>query len=206
VRIARGLAVLAVTVATVFFVVPRFRAEGLREDAHRAIDRVALHHPDTAGYRAALPGARADLAHAVALDPANAQAWADLSYAVSLVPHAEPERINDQPWIAGLGREAEAAAGRALALTTASGEFFIRRGVARDMQDRWLEGGGDFTKAITLNPTQPRAWYYYAYHLSLNARESGMTEAALAFCLRLDPGNSDGLALRQHLAISRKAP
>ena len=201
-----GLAAIAFVAATVFCVVPRFRAEALRNRAHEAIDRVALHHPDTAGYRAALPGARADLARAITLDPANAQAWADLAYAVSLAPHAEPARIGDQAWIAALGREAEAAAERALALTTASGEFFIRRGVARDMQDRWLEGGGDFTKAITLNPTQPRAWYYYAYHLSLNPRESGMTEAALAFCLRLDPGNSDGLALRQHLAISRKAP
>jgi O-antigen ligase len=201
-----GAAAIACAAATVFFALPRFRAEALRYRAHRAIDRVALYQPDAAGYRAALPGVRADLARAVALDPANAQAWADLSYALSLAPHAEPERGADQPWILGLGREAEAAAERALALTKVSGEFFIRRGVARDMQGRWLDAGDDFTKATSLHPTQARAWYYYAYHLSLNPRDPGMTDVALAFCLRLDPGNSDGLALRQHLAISRKAP
>ena len=205
-RVASGLAALAVMVATVFFVVPRFRAEGLREGAHRAIDHVALHQPDAAGYASALPGARAGLTRAVALDPTNAQAWADLAYAVSLMPHAEPQRLDDKPWLAALGREAEVAANRALALSTAPGEFFIRRGVALDLQGRWFEGGADFTQALTLSPANALAWYYYAYHLSLNSGEREMTDVALAFCLRLDPGNSYGLALRQHLAISRKAP
>ena len=193
--------------AVVFFVVPHFRAEALRYRAHRAIDQVALHQPDTAGYRSALPGVRADLGHAVTIDPTNAQAWADIAFALSLVPHAEPQRAGDRAWLDGLGREAEIAANRALALTSVVGEFWIRRGVARDMQaGRWLEGGNDFTHATSLTPTKSLAWYYYAFHLSLNPNERGMADAMLDFCLRLDPANPEGLALRQHLAISRKAP
>jgi O-antigen ligase len=205
-RLACGLVALGCAAGTAFFVVPLFRAEGLRERAHDAIDRVALHAATAAGYRAALPGARADLARAVAIDPANAQAWADLAYAISLEPHAAPARAADRAWLAALGREAEAAANRALALTRVRGEFFLRRGVARDLQGRWFEGGSDFTHALTLTPANALAWYYYAYHLSLNSAERDMTEMALAFCLRLDPGNSPGLALRQHLAKSRPAP
>lgn len=206
VRLGSGLLALGCLAGTGWCVWPQMQAEALRYRARRAIDRVALYHPDAEGYRGALPGVRADLARAVAWDPANAQAWADLAFAISLVPHAEPQRIDDQPWIAALGCEAEVAADRALALTTVSSEFYIRRGVARDMQGRWLEAGNDFSQALGLSPAHALTWYYYAYHLSRNPREKSMTEAALAFCLRLDPGNSAGLALRQHLAISPKAP
>ena len=144
--------------------------------------------------------AEVSLTRAVALDPSNGQAWSDLSYATALRSHAEEGRN------AELGRSAEAAAVRALAISQVCNEFWIRRGVARDMQGRWFEGGSDFTRAIAVAPNSAIPWYYYADHLSRKPTERDMMEAALAFCLRLDPGNPEGLALRQRLAISQKGP
>lgn len=197
---AIGLGMAAAVLAgTALAVVPRFRGEALRYRARQAIDEVPL-SPDAASYRAILTPARSDLALAVEFDPANAQAWADASYAASLWAHVEPSRNAD------LGREAEQAANRALAVTTVVGEFWIRRGMGRDMQGRWLEGGADFNRAVTLCPQNALTWYYYAYHLSLNSPSRPLAEAAVLFCLRLDAGNAPGLALRQRLAISPKAP
>ncbi|MBI5767478.1 MAG: O-antigen ligase family protein [Verrucomicrobia bacterium] len=192
--------------AVLAWVVPMYRAEALRYRAHQGIDRLALERANAAGYRRVLSWVRADLVDAVELDPRNAHAWADLAYAISLATSAEPERLADRAWLAELGRDAEAAANQALALTPAVGEFFIRRGVARDLQGRWLEAGDDFSTAVGLNPTHALTWYYHAYHHSLDRRGRGMAEASLAFCLRLDPNNPEGLALRQLLAISAKAP
>jgi hypothetical protein len=138
------------------------------------------------------------------IDPANPRIWADLSHTISLATSAEPERQDDTAWLQTLGREAEAAANNALAVTSAVGEFYIRRGVSRDMQGRWLEAGNDFSQAVELCPTLAVAWYYQACHFYLDPRGRFLGEAALAFCLRLDPWNPDGLALRQRLAISAK--
>ncbi len=192
---AMGVALLAL-----LLVVPHFRAEALRYRSRQAIDRLANLPPDSAAYRAALIRARADLAQAVALDSSNAQTWAEVAYADSLWAHVEPRET------VALGASAEAAANRALALSPVSGEFWIRRGVARDMQNHWLEGGEDFARALELSPQTALAWYYYGYHLSLNAQQRALAEAAVNFCLRLDPGNGPGLALRHRLAISQKAP
>jgi len=199
-RVMAALAAAAALAGTACCVVPRFRAESLRYRAHQAIDRLALTHPDAIDSRMALALVRSELARAVAIDPANAQAWADVAYADSLWAHVEPQQTLD------LGRTAETAAARALALSKVVGEFWIRRGVARDMQNRWLEAGDDFSHALTLSPQNALAWYYYAYHLSLDSHQRELALAALQFCLRLDPGNAAGLALRQHLAISPKAP
>jgi MFS family permease len=200
---ARLWALLGSAGALIFaaaFLIPHFRAEALRYRSRQAIDRLANSEPDPAAYRAALIPVRADLARAVAIDPSNAQAWTEIAYADSLWAHAEPRET------VALGASAELAANRTLALSNASGEFWIRRGVARDMQNHWLEAGEDFGHALELMPQTSLAWYYYGYHLSLNPRQRALAEAAVNFCLRLDPANGPGLALRHHLAITAKAP
>jgi O-antigen ligase len=185
--------------AAVLWVVPQYRGEALRYRARQAIDQLALAPPPEAGYRLAIARATEDLVRAVTLAPKNGQAWSDLSYVTTLTAHADPARTPV------LGREAEAAAERALAISQVNSEFWIRRGVARDMQARWLEAGTDFTQATSLATRNAWVWYYYADHLSRKPTERYMAQAALAFCLRLDPGNRAGLALRQRLAISQSA-
>ncbi|MSU24206.1 MAG: O-antigen ligase domain-containing protein [Opitutus sp.] len=199
-RSVAAVVAVVVLLGSVRWSVPLFRAEALRYRADRAIGGLALEPPAAVAYRTTLADVRTDLARAVTLDPTNAQAWADVAYAASLWAHVEPARTVE------LGQAAEAAAERALARSVVAAEFWIRRGVARDMQDRWLEAGSDFTQAISLSPQLGKTWYYYAYHLSLKPQERGMADAALNFCLRLDPGNNAAIALRQHLAISSKAP
>lgn len=188
----------AATIAGLF--ATAFRAEQLRFEARESIDLLAAKPTDKERFRAKVAKAAADLAQAVTVDPSNGQAWSDLSYATSL------RSLSEQGRNAELGREAEIAAERALATSRVFAEFWVRRGVARDMQGRWLDGGNDFTQAIAVAPANSIMWYYYADHLSRKPASRGLMEAALAFCLRLDPGNPEGLALRQHLAISPKAP
>ncbi len=194
------LVALAVLAFGGFVVLPHFRAEALRYRSRQSIDRLAGLPPDPATYRALLTTVRTDLARAVIVDPTNAQAWADVAYADSLWALVEPDRTVE------LGVAAEHAADQALALSKVSGEFWIRRGVARDMQKHWDEAGEDFAQALKITPQTALAWYYYGYHLSLNPRQRAFAEAAVLFCLRLDPGNRPGLALRHHLAISPNAP
>lgn len=200
----RGAAPAAMAVVCaagyVFFFLPQFRAEALRKPARATIDALAHVPEDAAHYRGPLERARAALTRATALDPANAQAWADLAYVLELWPHVEPGRM------AELGKSAEAMAGRALAGSRVCHEFWIRRGVARDMQDRWVEASDDFAQAVKLAPTNTWAWYYYAEHLSRVYAAREAADAAAAFCLRLDPGNPLGLALRQRLAIKPTTP
>ena len=187
-------------VAVVFFFGPMLAAEALRTDARRAIDRLSrldLGHPD---YGRTLPAARTTLWQATVRDSANAQAWADLAYATALLAHVEPTRT------AELGREAELAADRALQLSGVCGEFWIRRGIARDMQGRWAEAGRDFAAAVAQAPADATACYYYADHFFRRPFTQEAGEAALHFCLRLDPWNPGGVSLRQRLAIKTKTP
>lgn len=195
-----ALAAVAVAIITVTVFVPAFRAEGRRDRARRSIDRLAAGSVIPAQFRERVTEAREDLSRAVGIDPANAQAWADLAYAISLQARTESGRD------AELGREAESAAHEAVIRCVVAYEFWIRRGIALDMQSRWLEAGNDFAHAVVLAPQTPLAWYYHAEHLSRLPAERGLAEAALAFCLRLDPGNRAGLALRQRLAIRSQLP
>ncbi len=183
-----------------FGFIPSYHGEAVRSQARQAIDRLAIASPSPASFRADLSAARAGLARAVAIAPKNGQARSDLAYAIALWAHVEPHRIEK------LGREAEVAAEQALAISRVNAEVWLRRGVARDMQGRWLQAGNDFTQAIAIAPRNALTWYHYADHLSRKENERGTAEAALAFCLRLDPGNRPGLALRHRLAISARAP
>jgi hypothetical protein len=107
---------------------------------------------------------------------------------------------------AALGQSAESAAERALALSRVCHEFWIRRGVARDLQGRWTEASDDFLMAVKLAPANTWAWYYYAAHLSRVYAARETADAAAAFSLRLDPGNPLAIALRQRLAIKQTPP
>jgi Flp pilus assembly protein TadD len=194
-----GVAALGVLAATLFFVLPQDRAEALRNTARQAIDRLALGEPAVATRRATLTRARTDLVRARSLDPGNAQAWADLSYALSLWMHEEPARTME------LGRKAEVAARRALALTAVWPEAWVRLGVALDMQDRWGDAGEAFVRAFSLAPNAVNIRFYYAYHLAQRPFTRAMARAEVETCLRLDPGHRPAQVLRQQLAISPNA-
>jgi MFS family permease len=197
-----GFAFAGAAVAAGFFlaVIPIYRGEALRNTAKQTMERLVGQSPTTPAYRDTLGRVTGDLVRAVSISPENGQAWADLSYATALKALAKPAET------AALGKEAEAAADRALALSKVHPDFWIRRGVGRDMQGRWLEGGNDFIQATSIAPRNAFAWYYYAEHYYRRPTGKYLADAALAFCLRLDPGNQAGLALRQRLAISQGAP
>jgi O-antigen ligase len=178
------------------WILPLYRAEALRENARRAIDRLAevAIAPETPEYGRTVAQARQQLARAVELCPRDAAAWADLAYAEAQTTFTEHDAMAE--W----GRRAEAHADRALTLAPTIAEFWIRRGVGRDLQQRWFDAGADFTAALRLAPAAPAPWFYYAFHLSLRPTGRDMAEAAVSTCLRLDPKNREALRLRQQLA------
>ena len=190
---AAGLTAIVTAVAlAVALASPLYRAEALRFDARRAIDRApAGKLSETAA------NAKVDLERAVRIHPGNGQAWADLAEATMQSWHP------GGPGLAVLGREGEADAVRALALCPIIAEFWVRKGVALDLQSRPAEGEECLRHAVALAPASPNGWYYLAYHLMY--RPGGIDEArrALDTCLTLDPGNSAGVALRQQLAAGR---
>jgi O-antigen ligase len=187
-------------VAALWHFQPLLEAEALRSHGRQSIDRLSTVSPGHPEFGRRMREARRALQQAAGRDPQNGQAWSDLAYATVLLAHVEPARTRQ------LGREAEIAANRALALAEVCSEFWVRRGMARDAQGRWAEAGDDFAAAVNRAPADATTWVYYADHLLrlTAAREAG--EAALGFALRLDPGNPAGLTLRQRLAIIPRAP
>jgi len=154
-------------------------------------------NPSLNEQRETLTAAAVAFSDAVALDSGNAQAWADRAYVTELWAHVAPARMNE------LGKEAEVAAGEALARSLDVPEFWIRRGVALDMQGRWNEAGGAFIKALELAPINSTVWYYHAYHLSLNEIAKPLARAAIESSLRLDPSSRSAIALRSRLTSTR---
>ncbi len=199
-RVAWSGAAVGTAITMAFFFWPMFRGEALRHRAREKIDQLASGTSAAKQTREELDAARANLLRATTFDPTNAQSWADRAFAGIQFAALEPEAA------AKLGAEAEIAAERALALAPACADFWLRRSVARDLQGRWLDAGNDTTQALALAPNSAAVWYYHAFHLSHRRSERWLADAALAFCLRLDPWNPAGLALRQRLAISRKPP
>lgn len=194
------LAAAGVLATAGFWAGPFYRGEALRNDARQAINRMAATEPSREEQRTILHRAQADLKRALAVSPVNAQAWSDLSYADSLWSHVEPTQGVE------LGREAESAARSALARSQVVPEFWLRLGVALDLQGRWSEAGGAFTQALKLAPASANVWFYHAYHLGLNDAQLDLAEAAARLSLRLDPGNKQAQALCQRLATSRLGP
>ena len=201
--VARGLGLavaLGGLLAAVCCVGPFYRGEALRYSARQAVNRLATTRPTPEEVRHTLELARADLGRALELAPRNGQAWSDLAYVLSLEARTAPTHLIEQ------GREAESASAQALAISGVVPEFWIRHGVALDMQGRRTQAGPDFAHALSLAPASASVWFYYAYHLSLNSADPGLALAAVEFSLRLDPGNAEAQSLRQRLAFSRSPP
>ncbi len=199
-RLMAMAAAAGVALGVGFFFRPLLSAEATRAEATKVMDDLrdrSLDGPEGDRVRAA---AQDRLREAVRQAPSNAQAWADLSRVTASIGRDRPAQARE------LGKEAEGQANRALGVSGVCSEFWIRRAVALDQQGRWVEAGRDFQQAIALAPAAAANWYYYADHLSrlFAAREAA--DAALDYCLRLDPGNQAGLALRQHLAIKKRPP
>jgi len=171
---------------------PLYRAEGRRDAARHALERLVL--SDTPIPADHLRATQEELRDVVRRAPGNGLAWSDLAYATALAAAVETGRELE------LGRLAEAAADRALRCSTEVFEFWVRRGVARNLQGRWAEAGEDFA------PASVTAWFYFADHLSRSPTQHALAAGALAFCLRLDPTHRHAIALRQRLAMGARAP
>jgi tetratricopeptide (TPR) repeat protein len=168
-----------------------YRAEALRYRARQDLDRYTTTR--TGDSATLFRQAEIDLRSATALAPSHAGAWADLAYALELRAFAEPGRT------AELAQPAFSAASRATELARVVPEFWIRLGVALDMQARRSEAEKAFQNAVRLAPRNSQAWYYYAYHLSLATEQREAALRAIANCLSLDPGNAAAEALRVKL-------
>jgi O-antigen ligase/cytochrome c-type biogenesis protein CcmH/NrfG len=188
--LAAGAILLACLLAS-----PLYRAETLRYASRQAINRQAATRQGNK--REIMAAAKANFEQAVRVDPGNGHAWADLSYAL-----AQTSNIEGGDVIA-FGRQAEAAATRALELCPINAEFWVRKGVALDMQARQNEGEKCFKRAVELAPNTPAWWYYYAYHLSARRGRAPEAMRAVETCLALDPSNSAAVGLRQQLAVTR---
>jgi Flp pilus assembly protein TadD len=193
-------AALLVALAIAIGITPRYRAEALRFAARESMDRMAKSLPTESIVRSRLLDVRAQLERAVEIAPDNARAWSDLSYALVQMGRISPVDKADL-----LGREAEKAADRAIALCPRVAEFWVRRGGARDLQNRWAEASPDFAQAVVLSPNAVLPWYYYAYHMLLRPIGLDMGQAAVEYCLRLDPTDPDVQALRQRLATTSRS-
>lgn len=200
-RLLTGAAVATVA-GTAVWAVPVYRAEALRYGARESINRLASASAPAPAreWTPVLAEARVDLQRAVEIDPGNGAAWADLSYVLALQVWAQPQLA------AKLARPAGHAADRALGCSHADPEFWVRRGVALDLQRRWTEAGAAFVQALTLAPARGTVWYHHAFHLSLEPREQARAVAAVEFALRLDGGNRAAQALRERLAGRPAAP
>lgn len=174
---------------------PLYRAEALRSEARRTIDRYA--QKGEGDLAQIIPPAKAAFVRAVRIDPANGQAWADLAYATVQTWHA---RGGD---LVTLGRFAELAADEALARCSLLAEFWVRKAVALDIQRGRPETGSCFRQALELAPHSPAWWLYYAHHLQAfpNRRQEALD--AVETCLALDRFYPQGESLRQQI-LSRR--
>ncbi len=172
-----------------------YGAESWRYVSRRAIDKQAS--TGKGELRDIIPLALANFERAVQIDPVNGQAWADLSYARTLSWYVGGGNL------AAIGRQAEFSAEKALGFCPVNAEFWVRKGVALDLQGRQKEGETCFRRAMDLAPNTPQWQYYYAYHLSAFPGRKQEAQEVLDTCLALDPSNSAAVALRQQLADRR---
>ena len=190
-----GAALTVVAVGlTANVAVPLYRAEGLRAEARQTIDRYA--RKPEGDLKTLARVARSSLLRAVRIDPQNAQAWADLAYATSLA--VEPsERV-------AAGRAAELAADRALSLCPIKAEYWVRKGIALDLQLGRPEAEDCYRKATELAPRSALWWYHYAFHLHAFTARSNEAQQALATCLALDPHYPPAERLRRRISTTRQ--
>jgi cytochrome c-type biogenesis protein CcmH/NrfG len=101
--------------------------------------------------------------------------------------------------LGALAPPAIAAARRATELAPVVAEFWIRLGVALNMDGRRTEAEPAFVRALRLAPRSSSAWYYYAHHLAVDTQQREAALRAIATCLLFDPGNAGAEALRVKL-------
>lgn len=175
--------------------VPSLRAEELRWRAREQLDKLeGVKQP--AQISRVADEAAADLNRAVAIDPHNERAWMDYSYALSLQEFGNVEVEAQQ------GKLAEAAARRALEASDLVAEHWLRLGMALQLQGEWADAGPAFGRAVKLAPRQPVMWHYQGHHFSLRPPTHALARAALATCLRLDPGYDAAKLLKAELERS----
>ena len=192
-----GWMIVAV-IGAVGWSIPIYRAEAIRDVTRRRLDALARVPAPTPAERISVARAAHDaLSRALALNPANAQAWSDRAYTAAILGRDDPAQENM------LGRAAEADARQALARSRVVPEFWLRLGVALDMQRRWWEAGEATAEALRLAPVSAQTWFYYAYHLSLNPVTVPRARSAVATSLRLDASVPEAECLRQSLAALR---
>lgn len=187
---AAGALLVAVGIAS-----PLYRSEALRYGARVAMDKHAA--TGEGELKVFVPRAIKNLERAAAIYPRNGQAWSDYAQAVMLSWHASGGDLF------ALGMVGERALDRAIALCPVNAEFWVRKGVAQDMQGRRAEAGKSFEHALALAPRSPTWWYCYADHLSVIPGERPRALAAVQTCLELDPSLSMAVALRQRLIDNR---
>jgi hypothetical protein len=186
--VALGAFVLAIAVAP-----PLYQGERLRAAARSEIDRHARLRegdPGVLGRRT-----RTMLLQAVRMDPTNGQAWADLAYATAIGADTA-NRVS-------MGHAAELAADRALVLCPDVAEYWVRKGVALDLQLGRRDAESCFQRATALAPNSAVWWYYYARHLHAFPERSADAQRALATCLTLDPYYPPAERLRQRFPTGR---
>lgn len=185
---------VAVLVACHLRAEPLYRSEALRFESRRNIDRVAR---GQGSLPTVIPPALIAFQEAVKIDPQNGRAWSDLAYATALAWHVTR---GNAP---AIGRRAEAAAARAIAVCPLLAEAWIRQAVALDMQGRAEEAARAFRQAITLAPHTAEWRYYYAHHLSAAPDRKDEALAELGTCLALDPTFAQAKSLRARLGAGR---
>jgi eukaryotic-like serine/threonine-protein kinase len=119
---------------------------------------------------------------AVAADPNYSLAWAGLStsYTVAggygeLIPPAEAASMADE------------ASRKAVALDDSSSEAHMARGNSLAILWKWNEAGAEFQRAITLNPNNANAHYFYAFNYFLPMNRLDEAHAEFRQALSLDP-------------------
>lgn len=188
----RGWALAAAGVAVVLSSVVQWQqAEAWYQAAREKMDRASRASPERAG--AILPvlqEAEVGLRRAIARWPAHAEAWSSLAHALQFQAYVEPARSGE------LAVPAEAAARQALAISDVVPDFWLRLGVALEMQGHRDDARAAFERALQLAPRSANGWYYYADHLSRDTNSRAAALRAIATCLSLDPGNDAAEALR----------
>lgn len=190
-----GWGVAAVGASTVMFTAAwRQQAEAWYHEAREKIDQASR----AAGGpgRDVLPilrQAEAGMQRAIARWPTHADAWSGLASALQFQAYLEPSRSGE------LAGPAAAAARQALVISEVMPDFWLRLGVALDMQGRSGDARVAFERALRLAPRSAGGWYYYADHLSRDTKAREAALRAIATCLSLDPGNAPAEALRAKL-------
>ena len=189
---------VVVALMTLGVALPLYRGETLRYDARYRIDQMARkNNPTTDEQRETLSEVDNELQEALALDPSNGQAWADRSYVSALWTRLAPGRA------AELGQQADEAAHEALARSRVVPEFWIRQGVALDLQGCWADATPAFGHAVQLAPLNAIAWYYQAYHFSLTRSTHTLALASTRQALEIDPYFQPAIILQNSLNSSR---